>query len=398
MLNARSIHNEREHALDLIGQIYDASLEPSRWSDVIGAIVEFVGGAKGVLFASPASAGEKRFMFPFRLSDAFVERWQERYGERDPWSQEARRKGLDAEGTVALGTDLASDAQLRRSAACRELAQHEDIGQLCTAVVFGAQSTGAPPTRCSAFRSIDDAKFSERERERMRVLVPHLSRALGVMFRLRGAESAVASSLAALDRLAQGVLLLDERGHAVFTNRSAERMLNGGNALVLRSAHLRGESRRIVAHEAAVQTRIDAAIRECLDDRALVVRHFSRGVAVRGPSGDACLTLQFAALPRANEYDADGRRARVIVFLNDPNEPAGLDSTTLSRLYRLTPAESRLAIAIGVGETLAEAARRHRIAMPTARTQLAAIFQKTGTTRQAELVRLLASLASNHPR
>ncbi len=61
--------------------------------------------------------------------------------------------------------------------------------------------------------------------------------------------------------------------------------------------------------------------------------------------------------------------------------------------YRLTPAEARLAQALSGGEALAEAASRFAITAATARSQLKAIFAKTGATRQADLVRLVAGLA-----
>ncbi len=47
------------------------------------------------------------------------------------------------------------------------------------------------------------------------------------------------------------------------------------------------------------------------------------------------------------------------------------------------------------GATLAEASDRLRIARATASNHLRAVFRKTGTNRQSELIRLLASLALN---
>ena len=396
MVTARAQHGEREDALALIGHIYDAALEPSRWSDVMRGIVEFIGGAKGLLLASQTSAGQGPFVFPYRLSEAFLLRWQDTYADDNAWSEAARKQGGDVDGSVALGTDLVSDEQLQRSAAYRELVKHEGIGQLCTGVVFGRAAGALPATHCSVFRALEDAKFSERERDRMRVLIPHLSRALGVMFRLRSAACKAAASVAALDRLSSGVLLVEERGHAIFANRVAQRTLDERDGLTLRSAQFAGGLRKIAADDVVAQSRIDGAIRDCLDERALIVSHFSRGVAVRRPSGRPSLTLQFAPLPRGNEYDADGRQAKVIAFLTDAGESSAVSAATLARLYRLTGAESRLALALLRGETLAEAAHRSGISIATARTQLAAVFQKTGTTRQAELVRLLIALASSH--
>ena len=54
--------------------------------------------------------------------------------------------------------------------------------------------------------------------------------------------------------------------------------------------------------------------------------------------------------------------------------------------FGLTPAEARLALHLVAGETLRSAEVKLSISYETARTHLKNIFNKTGTSRQAELV------------
>ena len=61
------------------------------------------------------------------------------------------------------------------------------------------------------------------------------------------------------------------------------------------------------------------------------------------------------------------------------------------RRYAITPAESRVMMLIVQGMTIAEAAETLGISLPTAKTHLARLFDKTGTSRQADLVRLAMS-------
>jgi DNA-binding CsgD family transcriptional regulator len=65
----------------------------------------------------------------------------------------------------------------------------------------------------------------------------------------------------------------------------------------------------------------------------------------------------------------------------------------LQRVFDLTPAEVRLAQGLARGDSLEEVAAAVGIKITTARTQLAAIFAKTRTRRQAKLVALLGRLA-----
>ena len=64
----------------------------------------------------------------------------------------------------------------------------------------------------------------------------------------------------------------------------------------------------------------------------------------------------------------------------------------LVQLFGLTPAEALLASELARGFSLDEAARHLGISRNTARVHLQAIFTKTRTTRQAELLQLCARL------
>ncbi|WP_336488127.1 helix-turn-helix transcriptional regulator [Methylobacterium nigriterrae] len=66
----------------------------------------------------------------------------------------------------------------------------------------------------------------------------------------------------------------------------------------------------------------------------------------------------------------------------------------LERIFGLTPAEARLAVLLAGGATTAEAARMQGVSIATVRTQLGAIFAKTRTNRQADLVMLVTRLSA----
>ena len=59
----------------------------------------------------------------------------------------------------------------------------------------------------------------------------------------------------------------------------------------------------------------------------------------------------------------------------------------------MTAAEARLAQLLACGDSIDEVAQKLDIKMSTARTQLAAVFSKTDTRRQAKLVALLGRIA-----
>jgi DNA-binding CsgD family transcriptional regulator len=65
----------------------------------------------------------------------------------------------------------------------------------------------------------------------------------------------------------------------------------------------------------------------------------------------------------------------------------------LKALFDLTAAEARLAQRLARGDSVEETALALNIKMTTARTQLAAVFAKTDTRRQAKLVAILSRVA-----
>jgi FixJ family two-component response regulator len=72
--------------------------------------------------------------------------------------------------------------------------------------------------------------------------------------------------------------------------------------------------------------------------------------------------------------------------------PASLE--TLARLYRLTVSELRVLQAVVEVGGVPAVAETLGISEATAKTHLHHVFTKTGTTRQADLVKLVASHAS----
>ena len=99
------------------------------------------------------------------------------------------------------------------------------------------------------------------------------------------------------------------------------------------------------------------------------------------------------ALPVAGlAADAFGR-ARAVLVITDLEARPVPPEDALRAAFGLTPAEARLARRLAGGESLDDAADALGIAKNTARIQLRAVFAKTGTARQGELIALLAHLA-----
>lgn len=85
-------------------------------------------------------------------------------------------------------------------------------------------------------------------------------------------------------------------------------------------------------------------------------------------------------------FDSGGVLVVVTSYRSDGDVPS---DAVLRGLFDLTAAEAKLAGFLAAGQSLAEAAAQRGVSLPTARSQLAQIFRKTGTRQQSELVALL---------
>jgi DNA-binding CsgD family transcriptional regulator len=88
-------------------------------------------------------------------------------------------------------------------------------------------------------------------------------------------------------------------------------------------------------------------------------------------------------------------RAALLTFYH-PESPPIVDAGLLASAFDLTPAESRVACHIAEGRTPKEIAVKIGVQHDTVRKQLQAIYQKTSTNRQVDLIRLLLNLPA-HP-
>ena len=96
--------------------------------------------------------------------------------------------------------------------------------------------------------------------------------------------------------------------------------------------------------------------------------------------------------PVRRELDETGildSNVTTVLFVGDPHNEFESVQGLLQELYRLTPAESRLAFLLAADLPLEQAADQLGIKLGTARTRLKHIFEKTGTNRQASLMHLL---------
>lgn len=245
-----------------------------------------------------------------------------------------------------------------------------------TGQILGVDLHRAPDAAVRLRLTRDDSRddFGAEERAMLSRLIPHLRIALELHARLTTtqAESLLFSS--AMADLAVATLILDRSGRIMRRNAVAARLLEDGAILAERSGRL--------------EPRTGAA-------SAAITRLLAAPPPAGGESQFEIATAHGATLlgrARAVPSSAYGDGAWIALFLTDPARPVGPSGESLRDRFQLTKAEAALAVQLIDGVALAEAAGALDIAYNTARSHLRAIFAKTGTHRQVQLVTLLRSV------
>jgi DNA-binding CsgD family transcriptional regulator len=187
------------------------------------------------------------------------------------------------------------------------------------------------------------------------------------------------SGLKLLEQLGCAAALVDAQGFAVRLNAHADAMLG---------ADLRLVGRRLSASDVRSNDRLQHLIASTLK---IVAGHAPSEPVVVNRNGKPWLSVEVIPISGIG-LDMLGA-ARAIVLLTDIARPAVPSDALLRTRLGLTPAEARVALRLGTGESLADAAEALGITRETGRALLKRVFAKADVHRQAELVALIARMS-----
>ena len=278
--------------------------------------------------------------------------------------------------------ELVNDAIVRRSEFFQDFliplgGRHLTSGKIFDDVKEFATLAVQTSTKRGAFSAQEDAL--------LQALWPSLVTAMQVFRRLSAATidsdvARVRGMLDAFERMAFGGMLIDPFARVLHMNAQAERHL--GDAIRL-------DKGRLVARHRESDAKLQKLLANVISNPVSLLAQGA--VTIARPHRRPLL----AHVMPTTGFEKLGVKSRAaIVLLIDPDVERPVSERALSQIFGLTTAEIKLAQRIAGGLSPKEAADELRVSYETARTQLKAIFQKTGVHRQSELVALLGRLGA----
>jgi DNA-binding CsgD family transcriptional regulator/PAS domain-containing protein len=357
----------------LIGHIYDSVLQPERWNETLAritaALCPLSWEAAFILWESN-SPPRARFVAATGLAAGVQEIYTAVYAGNHPWSRKLMRYG---NGSVVDSNDIMTREELSESAFFRNFLAPWGIDRLVCVLLDrrGGERLGL------ILPGPGDRQVETLKRG-LRILAPHIQRAMRISDRIASLELAVGAARAAADLAPFAIFSLDDQLNILAANSRAGQYEAAG------FVHL-AQGRFAFGHPASQKQLLD-----------LVRSRGPAGLAFQaiGASGTECPVLVARITPQsAQQIGGFSTGASLIVTLGSaPGETPVVEIDRVAQWFALTPAEARLAVGLAAGQTLQAYAAQRAVSVNAVRFLLKAIFRKTGATSQAQLVAMLARL------
>jgi len=355
-----------EHLSDVIGSIYEAGLDETRWRETARQIARTTGGFAGALVLWDTAAGKYPVAHSAGWPDGTFEEYGQHYVNVDPKGATFR-----ARPDIEIYTDAMLVApEVKRKHEYfdwerRASEQHFGFG----ARVFAGNGF---ETTLIMGRTHTQGEAEEEHLKPLSLLLPHLRRGVA-MGRKIGEEFTKQT----LDTLSFGVVVLDYLGGISVLNAAADQMARENDGFKISQ---RGISLATPSDNAALE-RVIGQFRNAL---YFAIGNEPRRLTAARPSGKRPYHLAVYPLSRRQSVVPFG--GALMVCIVDPNQSAHIQARTLCDLHGLSPAEAQLTLALVQLGSLAAAARHCGITDGSARQYLKRVFAKTETSGQVDLV------------
>jgi DNA-binding CsgD family transcriptional regulator/PAS domain-containing protein len=360
----------------LLDLIYDAATDEALWTPALTRIAEMTSSVGGFLFGTRNGARLVTFTFNVGVSEESHRVYRERHF-LNVWSAYMNQSPV---GKLVRSDEIAPLTNLQRTAFFDEVLRHQGIGhsamaRLATSGDFQVgfnfcRGEGQGPFEADAMRLFSD-------------LLPHLRRALLLGFRIDGYKALQDAAFSVLDRLSAGILILDRATRVVFANAAARDMTLKDGPLRLRNT---GVTTTSIHHGQELEQLIRAALRG-MPLATMSIPH----------AQDGRLFTVLVSSIRSRDLDRftnhGVRDPAVLVVVTDPLRPLDTPPEWIMDAHGLTRAEANVALIAASGASIAEIAHKLGVSPNTVKTHLRRVFTKAGSRRQAELARLISSLA-----
>lgn len=359
----------------LVGLIYESALNPGLWQETMSMLASQVGADTFHLLGwdSKKQAATLGVMSHESWNDALA-LYNRYYGTVDPRRQLASR----ADPGVVLACHHHFDDQfISKSEFYQDFLLRYGLRYCLGGCLSRNESTDV---NLALLRDPEHGPFEPGHESLLTLLMPHFNRSLRLMEHTQSAAEAGELASAGQDATPLAVIAVSPTGRLLYCNRNGEALLKAAEVLRINNG--------VLACANGVQEKswaeILGAIVKTGRPANLLLNHSIRP--------DERYSVTLTPLPKRGGFSLAGEPEGVLCLVVPLDHRRMATARQLMELFGLSAAEARLSRALVAGDTLETYALENDLKLPTVKSQLRSVFEKTGTDRQAALVRLMAGI------
>lgn len=344
-----------------------AALDPARWTEAMEVAAEETGSYGSALF--PIHGRSPQIPFTASLGESFEAYLNGGWVHRDERYRVAAK--IERDG-VATDLDYIDDEAIARHPYYQEFLAPAGLKWFAGVKV----AAGDDFMSLSIQRSKAEGMFETSEIGKLAQLSARLGTAVALAQAVGYARMEAANE--AFEVSGRAVFMLNRSAEVVLANAAARKLIGDGIEI---------SAKRLLPSDKNAQHALDRTLHLLLWMRT--VSTLMPPVVL--PRRDGRPLLAYCA--RLEKISVDMLSpCQAIVVLVDPDQKKSLSRETVMAAFGLTSAEARVAIEVAAGREPGVIAADFGNSIGTVRAHLKTIFQKTGVTRQPELVHLLSGL------
>ena len=363
----------------LVGHIYDAAVAPGEWPAVLDRICKFLDAQTAALWSYDVYDRTPPWQLEIGYDPYWMKLYTDKYLALNPYMDDVARL---SPGEAWAASSRADYPELLKTEFYQGWLKPQ--GFIDTSVLMVEKSMNTITTLVNV-RNADQGPYDQATIDAVRMLCPHLRRAVMIERVVREHQDRAAEYSAALDSLAAGMFLLTDKAAVVHANAAGETMLAAGSPL-----------KKVNGRLVLVDEKANRTLREAISaarDGDVKLGEKGASIPVRGDQGEFIVhMLPLNAARRKSVGSAEGAAHVLFVSRSDPKDTPVI--AAFAERFGLTAQETRVLQSVIEAGSVPMAADILGISSSTARTHVTSIFDKTGVRRQADLLRLLMETKS----
>lgn len=371
----------------IIGQIYDASLNPELWVSVLESVATYTQCKSAIFTAIDQLNPEYDFTYSYNIPEEAMLAYQD-------------------ERIQVIDMRLHAPILLKAGIGEPAIAYWKNYVDMPNTDEYLFYEKCVKPTGISSgngillengkyrwavfavHRALDAPDFNQQDLFNIKFLAEHLRRALQIHRQITILKQENQQAYNLLDYLKIGVLILDHESSVIYSNQKAKTILEKSQLLALDNFnHLKTMNKDQILLNTYI---LGALFQSSKVQESLPVG----GVMGLGESKDK-KTLMLSVVPLSNVKYIDTaitKDKKVAIFLTEPHQPHHLAKTYLKQIYKLSKREIEICELFVNGYDLREIAQQCKIIYDTVRTYFKSIYEKTKCGSQVELMRFLMEI------